>query len=292
MENIQRNGWGAILQAHQTFNIPPTTIPEASTLNKKHNVQVGVMPEAGQIPRIAYIAISNKGHAAVLDGDGSTELTPIPSLPRHAGMYNHIPFVMKPLDNDLTVAEMAKYRMRTIEEHGGVMYACYYLKCIDFTNVVPKLVIRRVANGVTTEIPFVPSLQDLSPVPPDVSVLTRKITTGEYLVATVPLSFTMSKAELNEFLNACEIRDGHQRRATISKLALVSGVDKLITATVNGQTAQIQEAIAAQVTNFISVFFPVGFGMDKIDLTIDAGATEPMFDLVADDGASNVQSGP
>src|SRR5574343_1642511 len=168
MKSVIRTIYGAALQTAQLLNLPHV-IPPHSTLNEKFNINAAMTIPDTEIPHIRYVGIGNGGHRVVVGSNNISYNQPIQHLPRHAGLYNQLPFVLRPITNDLTPQERNKYRLRTILQHGGVSYAAYYLKTIDLTNSVVDMEYYTVENGITTSSTFAPNSSDLNPTPPDLS---------------------------------------------------------------------------------------------------------------------------
>lgn len=101
-----------------------------TTLNAKYNVlpDYDVPPE---IPSLKYFGIGINGYFVTND-DKLTQ----PYIPAATNMdlYKPIPFRVRIANSstDLTPEEREQYRMRTIMQIGGIDYACYWLKKIQF----------------------------------------------------------------------------------------------------------------------------------------------------------------
>lgn len=223
--NTTRTPHGATLQLSQLFN-KPVVIQEFSTLNEKFDHFENEQPANGEIPRAGYICIGNGGHRAV-SSNNVTSIQAVPRLTLAAALYNHIPFAMRPLADDLNVTQRMKYRMRVIETHGGVDYAVYYLKTFNTDDVT-------ITNDHTAVV------GDLNPVSPTSSA-TGTIGT----VANIP--FVLEAVEITAIKDAQMIINGVEGFATISEIGLVTGVDRVLTGNFNGSDVDYNEVIAAQL---------------------------------------------
>ena len=99
MDSVQRTIFSAHLQTCKSLKRPFTILPN-STLNQKFNLFASEVPSVGEYPVLGYIGIGNKGATYDVTGAGFVLTTPIPHLPRHASLYNFIPFVIRDITND------------------------------------------------------------------------------------------------------------------------------------------------------------------------------------------------
>ena len=276
MKSIVRSIYGAALQTAQRMGLPHV-IPPHSTLNEKFNINANISIPDTDIPRIRYAAVGNGGHRVVVGANNISYNQPIQHLPRHAGLYNQLPFVLRPITNDLNPTDRAKYRLRTVIQHGGVSYAAYYLKVLDFTDSVVDMEYFTVENGITTSTTFAPNSSDLTPTPPDLTSTGVVSTSGDYLAATSKIPFIMTADDIEEFGNVANILYGSEDYAIISEIGLCSGQDKVVTGSFNGVSASYTEAIGVQINDFISTYLATRYSNTGIDLTFDVGAVEAML---------------
>lgn len=278
MENIVRTVNGALLQTCQLVGLPYTVHPN-TTLNEKFGVQTNLTITAQEIPKARYLAIGNGGHRMSL-GPGNI---PFPDMlqhrPRDMALFNHLPFVMRELDGDLTADERSKYRMRRIEQHGGVQYAAYYLKLLDFAETVPTMEYRSVQDGTVYSSDFQAAVSDLSPSPVEPLDVGVTLTNGDYIAATAKVDFTMSAFDIQEFLNVTNILYGNPNMGVISEFAICSGVERVVTGLFDGVSSNYSEVIASQVVSFIYEFFVVKTNKTSISMSLDIGAAESMLNL-------------
>ncbi len=277
-EVIVRTVYGANLQTCQLMGIPFVVTPN-STLNAKFNIAQTVQPNATDMPRMTYICIGNGGHRMKTTGTGTLQVPePLQHEPTDAALFSHLPFVLRPVANDLNTSERARYALRRVETHGGQDYFAYYLRRMNLSTVTSQMEYKAVTpTGVTTSV-FQPDSSDLNPVAPVINTGGSVTTSGDYVTASARVSFNLDSFDVTEILNAAEIRHGSSDFAIISEIGLVSGIDKVVNATGNGgSTFNFNEVIAAQVVNFISSFHALKFTSSGVNTLFDVGATEPLF---------------
>jgi hypothetical protein len=278
MESVVRTIYASHIQTnkflkdHQPFTILPN-----STLNQKFNLFPNEVNGANEIPSLGYIGIGNKGASYDIGADNYVLTKPIPHLPRHASLYNFIPFVAKPTDNDLAPADREKYRMRVITTISGKEYALYYLKKFDMSNVTCDVELRNVNDGVITTTPFTPQLSDLSPTPPTVSNTNLNNPNGDYLVSTAKLTFTLNQDEINNIIDACVLLYNDERYAVINEIALCTGIDRTLSGQFGNTTAPYTEVVVAQVAAFISQYNALYRTTTSLTRVFDIGAVDPLL---------------
>jgi hypothetical protein len=236
-----------------------------------------VAVDSQTIPIVRYLAIGNGGHKAGVGTNGAVFFQTVPHKSRDASLYNQVPFVLRLPNNDLTATEQANYRFRTIESFNNTSYIAYWLKVLDRSTVQAQMTYNAVSNGVTTTTNFEPTSSDLNPTPPDLNADGTYVTTGDYISVLAALGIEFTPDEVSELLNVFNIIYGSEQYGIISELALCSGVDKTVSGTFNGVTANYLEAIGVQICNFIAAIYPLQFNNTGISITANVGATEPLL---------------
>lgn len=276
MDNNVRSIYGAYLQscALLGFNVE---IKPNSSLNQKFDLFPNEIFNSGETPTVKYLTIGNGGHTASMGVDGLPLINPVPHSPRHAALYNHLPFIIREVTDDLTPAERLMYRLRVPRTIDSVNYVCYYAKVLDLSMVEPKIELRNNTNGIITATDFTPSLADLNPVKPVIPVNGNITSTGNYLASTAKIEFVMNETEITELLNACNIIYGSDNYAFISEIGLCSGVDRSLMGNFGGPPSAYTEAVGVQIMNFISTAIPAYALSTSITQTIDVGSTSPLL---------------
>lgn len=278
-DGIVRTVYSGYLQSCQLWGLPFEMVP-FTTLNEKFDIMKGIAPTNLEMPRMRYIALGRGGHTYQMDADG----TPIPLPKQHkatdAAAFNHIPFVLREVTNDLTLAQRGLYGLRREEEHNGVRYYAYYLRRVDLNGVTPKMLLRTVNDDSTvTTLPFVPNSDNLNPPPQDLANEGVNVLAGQYVTTSSLISFIFTAADVKEILDAANILYGDRRKGLVSELMLVSGVDKVTQVTSNAAQINFNEVICAQVCSFVSCFYQLIYHTRGFDITLDGGSTEPLYKI-------------
>lgn len=278
MENIVRTIYGAALQATMLTGTPLVIKPN-TTLNEKFGIQDTHVLNNQDMPRLRYATVGNGGHTWRAGADS----IPIPETAQHspwdAALFNHLPFVLREVTQDLTPVEVERYAMRRIETHGGVDYAAYYLRRLPLVGVMTEMEMHSVLNDVTTTTPFIPTSSNLDPVPVDLDEGGANVTTGDYLTASSKLAFVLDAFDVAELLNVARVLYQDEGYAIISEIGLCSGVDKLVLVTTPSGGFNFTESVATQVITHISTFIPLKFTSTGVNMLFDVGATEPLLVL-------------
>lgn len=279
MENITRTAYGSYLQTCLLMGLPFSMMAN-TTLNEKFGIQSGIAPDISERPTMRYYTIGNGGHKMTSGADGLSKPEPIQHRATDGAAFNHIPFVLREPEADLSNAERQNYGLRRQEQHNDVTYIAYYLKRIPMGSVVPALELKSVVDGVETTNPFVPDSSNLNPTPPVLNPEGVNLTNGDYTTATAKLVLQLTPADVAELLNVASILYNDEGFAIISEIGLVSGIDRLVESPgVGNTTITFNEVIAAQIVSHLNAFYPLNFANNGTEIIIDVGATEPLFSL-------------
>lgn len=277
MQKITRTIYGAELQLCNLLN-NPLIIPANSTLNQKWNLNDSYTLNPGQVPSIKYLCIGQGGHQLIVGANNQSYFQGVQHTARQAALYDHLPFIIRPLANDLSAPDRAKYRMRVIQNIGGTVYVMYYLRVLDLSATQVTLNYNTVTNGVTTTTSFTPTLSDLNPTAPPLSNTGQNITTGDYLSANAIINLELSQDDINELLNVCTILNGDANISLISELGLCSGLDATVNGNFSSGTATYTDAVAVQLTDIINVLIPAMYSNGE-NITFNVSNVGPLFSI-------------
>lgn len=279
MTKVVRSAYGALLQTRMLLNKPYVAMTH-STLNEKLNVFPDVLPAETDVIGLKYFCIGNKGLRYTSNADGTPKLENVPHLPKHSGLYNEVPFVLRLPSNDLDAVTRLKYRLRKLVTINSVTYVAYYLKALDVSATVPRLELRVVQdqNNITST-PFEYSATDLFPEQPNITNNTVLTTGDTYLAASAKVTVTLEQFDIDELLNVSTIMYGDTGSLSISEIGLVAGSDKSVTGDFNGVQRGYIDAIGTVITNFIPTLFPPSVANGNFGLALDVGSIEPLLVL-------------
>ena len=276
MRIITRTVYGAYLQTSKLLNLPFEMITN-TTLNEKLGIQAGIEPQQGAMPYVQYFTIGNGGHRNVTGADGVPYTTPIQHRSSDAALFNHLPFVLRQPNNDLSPAERAKYALRREETHGGLTYYAYYLRRLDLSAVDNVMNRTTVVDGASNTLPFSPSNSNLNPEKPETNPSEVEESTGDYLSTSAIVTVNFDEDDVAELIHVAEVIYNNELLAVISEIGLCSGVDKTVTYSVPGGDFNFNEAIAVQINSHITSFYSMAFNNNGFQFQVEMGATEPLL---------------
>lgn len=278
MELIVRTVYGAKIQTSQLLGVP-NELEEYTTLNEKFNIAPSYELNVNDEQKMRYVVIGNGGHMMEVSGNNSLPVPkPLQHSPTDAALYSHLPFILRPVANDIDATTRASYGLRKNITIDNDEYVAYYARRMDMTGVQAQMLLKNIENNVETTNPFIPNAGNLTPTPPDTVIGEVVPTTGDFVLASAPISFILDQFDMDEIKNAANIIYGSEDYAIISELGLVAGVDKVIGATdYLGASFNYTEIIGAQVCTHISTFHAIRFTNGGINSNFDVGATEPLY---------------
>ncbi len=234
--------------------------------------------------KMQMVCIGNGGHQMTVKGTNSVPTNVAKErYATDAVLKNMIPFVVVPVESDLTAEKRKRYRLRRTHLINNVLYAAYYGRIIDTTVIAPESVIATTVNGITTYSEFEPSISNQRPS----DVPTVGSLTGIYISVSAPYSLAFSAEDTQNLLDACTILYGDSDLAMISEIAVCSCVDKPIVqrypnngtqnpATVTGSS--IKEAVGAQINLMVSMKpLDIETLNAGTSISLELGVTEPLL---------------
>lgn len=272
-----RTIYAAHLSTCKSLGRPFTVLPN-STLNQKFNLFKDEMPMINEYPNGGYIAIGNKGASYEVTTSNFVLTTPVPHLPRHASLYNHIPFVVRNINDDLPPEERIKYRLRVpFMTNDNEPYVAYYLRALNLDPVIPTVELRNVTNGNITTDTFTPTISDLTPPHPNLSNVNLNDPSGDYLISTAKVELVLTEEDIINIRDACTILYGDPRYAVINEVAYCSGIDRVLAGTFGNVTSNYIESIATQVNAFIYQSHNLTETTTEVAIRFDVGSSESLL---------------
>ncbi|QVW56238.1 hypothetical protein pEaSNUABM6_00102 [Erwinia phage pEa_SNUABM_6] len=257
--------------------------PQNSTLNEFFKLMTGKLPDPTVRPSLKYMSIGFAGHKSV-KVKTIDSFVPVAKSPTTSGMFSHVPFVLRTLDNDLSDEQRKDYAFRTQVNIDGRNYWAYYLKRLDMRSVQTTDLETIRENGVPKTEDFVYKDSDLNPVPKDLPDYdydddsTVEIPDGRYVQSGCDIVINWSEFDIQEYLNVAAILLGDAGSAIVSEIALCSGVDFTTSGeSATGSPFAYEEAIGVQVLYHISLFTNLAQTNDQLGLTIRVGQPAPFY---------------
>lgn len=253
---------------------------EHTTLNEKFNVLPKDYPPHPNFPILSYIVIGRGALGMTAGADGKPDVVIGQHRNTDAALFDHMPFVLRTLDNDLPPERRNRYVLRELKEYFGVQYWAYWGRRVDFSLADTDLFVKTVLEDGSVRVEaFVPDESNLSPTPVDLSNTGTNLLAGVSTLASTVIPIPLDTFDINEIRNASTIMKRVTGKATISELALCTGSVKSIQAQgVNG-TFTFNEAIGVQIAAHIQTLYPMDFINRNLTDELELGISEPMFRL-------------
>lgn len=217
---------------------PNADVPNNSTLNQQLSVFANVDPDTDATASINYFGIGIGGHTfdhanhSVLYNERDAS---------NSNLVNQIPFVIRPLTNDLNASQRSKYRIRKkIIIDGTDMYA-YYLKKLGSFDRTPTL--SHIDNGTSVVFPLSNASSTVrNPLP---------------VISSVDVPIALSANDVEGIINSCILLFNESGHAFVSELAVYHGSDK-DTEDTAGNT--YKEVVNATMVSSVNVAIPMVLG--------------------------------
>lgn len=255
----------------------PFTVMDFSTLNEALNIEHGTAFPSTEVPKISYLCIGRGGHLNATAAGGESITHTQQHKINSAVLFDQIPFLAREVSDDITPAERAKYRLRKLEVFGGVSYFMYYGLKVNLVASSPDVDLLTTTSGVTTSKTYVPTNTQLQRDPVTLNNGVPVTSTGEHISVSIPFVITLTKEDITNIIEAVTIARGSAALATISEVAVVSGIDVTITNNLGGVNASYAELIAAQIMNHLETNISLSNSSDKVDFKLKLADTNPLL---------------
>lgn len=187
------------------------------------NSYLGILPNEAinEMPKLRYFGVGIKGCYNADDGIRSSAFNPRRT---NMNLFQPIPIRCRPVDEDLTEAERANYRMRQRKVMAdGTECFLYWLKVADFSNEIKFKRINPI-NGKEEAIEL--DRANLQPEPVKVSDDKTVTDTAAQIVAYCEAHIHVDASEILEYITR-EFR-GDTRYGKISEVGFFTGVEKVV----------------------------------------------------------------
>lgn len=254
----------------------PYPIHDNSSLNQLFEIEQNAEFSDGEYPYINALVIGIKGHVTTTRSSGGS----YPSSRRHNAedttLREHIPFVLRLLNDDLNEEQRKNYGLRKLMDIDGETYVAYYALDLDLSGVnIVKKQLKMRDGKIESETAFNFSSENQTPsIPEDTLDLQDALRNGDSIRTSGMTSIVLDSFHLTEIINVFKILFNDDEGALISEVGYCTSVKRLITAPgANGETISFNEMIGCQIGTFVAQFHKIESKDDVIDLSMDFGAT-------------------
>jgi len=229
-----------------------------TTLNEKFGVLTDYNKSMVGNPTLQYFAIGN-GSIPTLSTFDEANLHYGNHRIVDGALFNHIPFVMRPIDNDITTQEQAMYRMKVRKKYGDIEYFMYYLKVLPGSADRNQIIlIDKESEDDNAKISLFYS-NDISILNPTPKTMVEDISdiSKQYIACSDQIPLLLTKEELIAIKENIVTMGGNV--FNINEIAMVSGIDYL-----NLQDAST-ETVKAQVALFVEMDYSLELAINEDD---------------------------
>lgn len=254
----------------------PYTPLANSTLNEKFNIHKDEVPAVGEYPHLGLWCIGRGAHQLVVKSGGGSSPMNTPIYATDNSLELATPFVARELTNDLSEIERGRYALREVREINGVMYALYWARWLDMSNVSQVTELQVTEDGeVVSSKSYNPAPESLEPPArnyDDTALETSRQRITTY--AEIGVSFT--EQDVKEFIDACIVMYNDPTAAVITEIGMLSGIERSLPTATSGGQSMMNESIATQLNAHVSTYQAVHLSSKGFDLTILTGSGEPL----------------
>jgi len=243
-----------------------------STLNEHYDVHPDEPLPQGSYPTESYIMVGRGAHRGSLDSNNLFVVDVADHKPTDADMFDAMPFIVRPIDADLTAVQRTQYGLRKLISVSGVDYFAYYLKRIAATDQTDTVIeVNTIVDNIVSSVEYVPTPAQLDPVPVILANDVATATTGTSISVKTVTSIPVDAATVQELINSATILFGDTRYASISEIAVVTSYILPVTSTAGNVNVTYDEAIGAQVSVFIPSNTTLPLSLDGFDIQYSMG---------------------
>jgi len=209
----------------------PVSFPVSRQFTMNQWLNVFPLEEFNTLPKLRYFGVGIRG---AYNADDEIRRNAYNPSRLNMNLYTPIPIRCRPIDEDLTDAERANYRLRVRRTmNDGNEYFLYYLKVLEFDNAIN---FKRINPTTGNEELYELSPEYLEPTPVKVATNTTIDTSENTVVAYCNARVYVEASEILEYIRVAY--EGDVRYANISEIGFFTGIDKEVSG-VTGQNVGI-----------------------------------------------------
>ena len=249
-----------------------------STLNQKYNILPGINNGPYEYPRIGYYCIGLGDMDVHVGPSGVPKTIPKLHMSTDTAPFRQRPFVVRPVDNDLTEAERTMFGLRRRESPRGVDCWVYYACRLPPATFAPTTEYYTIHDGVATApVPWKPSASDFDPVGRTLSNTGVNVINNEFVASNVVRTIEWTEFLRDELLNASRMLVDSEEEAFFNDIAIVGGMDKVVAVpTANGGSVMMKEIIQATVFAYVYYHYDAVV-KDRFTFDFSSSIEEPVF---------------
>lgn len=257
-------------------------IKRYTQMNERLDIEANARLGADEPVRLGVLVIGSGGHTCAPGSNGRPRIAPRNHTAENLSTFDPVPFVLRPVEDDLSVSERNKYCLRKEIEVSGKLYFAYYGLRLNITKDNFKVTTLKVTteNGVEEEVAYETDSNNIFPEPVDLPVNGAVVASDVQIRVTAPITIHLDFNTVSEFVQACKIlNDGDETTAVISEMALCTGANRVVPVNGTDGTIQFRESIATQVYCHAADMLALYYNKKEANITIDLGAQIPLISV-------------
>lgn len=259
------------------FLATPFVQHENTTLNQKFDILPNATVPAGSYPSLKCFTIGIGGHTYTMGPNEIPLSQGVDHSSGDAGLYRHLPFVIRPVNDDLSTNERSRYCLRKMIDVDGKNYFAYYGKRLNLTGVQPRMTKRTIEDDQVVVEEYHYTEQNLSPIPPEIPNTGAVSTSNEYLATTAIVPMPFNEQDVAELYNVAEVLFGDRRMAVISEFGFCTGHDTDVSVNTTSGPTNFKEVVGCQIAAIISGHYELIFNSRGFDFSLEVGAVQPLL---------------
>lgn len=280
MDSVQQTAIGLEWLIHQAFGLHPQ-LEAYTTVNQNLEIFPNLNATASEAARLNVLVVGNRGHGCAPGKGGVSKTTRNLHLATDNGLFNFLPLVARPVDDDLTLDEQSQYCLRKQVELDSGAHYLYYGMWVSVTRddlSINKTLITKVEGEPERVEPWVPDRDNLYPEPIDIP--NQGAVTAANTVVRVQglMRVSLNAKQIDEFVNAVKLLyDGDEGYAIFSEFGLCSAVQRRVDVPSSSGLISFNEAITTRIYTHSVDHKVVYMNTQSLDLDFDVGNAIPLL---------------
>lgn len=280
MDSVQQTGKGLEWLIHRMFGLHPEPEPFTS-VNERLDIFPNLNPVESDQSIMRVLVAGNRGHGCSPGVGGVSRTTRNLHRATDTSLFNPLPFAARPIDDDLTEAERARYCLRKRMDINAIPHFLYYGLRLSVSRsdlAIQTELITRVPGEPEVREPWVPDTDDLYPEPIDIPNQGAVTASNTVLSVRGLLRVILGESAISNFVEAVKLLyNGEEEYAIFSEFGLCYGTDRFLE--VQGGTGIINfnESIGTTIYSFANDHKTVYMNTQSLELDFDVGNGIPLF---------------
>jgi len=246
-----------------------------TTLNEKFDVFPNYDITTDEYPLLNLITIGSSGNN-IIDSD-LIKMKRARHTAKDGALFNHIPFLIVPMNTPLTEDEQKKFRLGSVQTINGVKYDCYYGLVIDNIIYDDRIFKIRITDGLSNMYPLDTNEDDKILNPTPISNLNVDQITNEMVLNSCSVKISFTKDDMDRIKDNIKFITGEEN-SNITEIGLCMSIEKDIK---NRNNLLVKENVWTQIAYHVDVNIDLELKDDlhldkKLEFIIDIGGMEPL----------------